>query len=384
MGDDDSEMLEDEESFDAEEVPVDEVDERGDGQEAEPTRLHTPWAPIQEHLLIQLLDHLPGDRLLCNTVGKARFAQVWAMQRPSGEGVCLVRDHFHFQNLKALERMPRNVRVLCQPDAPTEEFDAAGFALSKTGEGEFARDLMQQGYERLRIGGRLAVAVDNADDRWVADEMSKLCGDFSRRKAKRGVVYWSVKNKPLKKVKNFDSEFVFRDKERLVRLVTRPSVFSHRRLDLGARALLETVDIPPGSRVLDLGCGSGAVAISAALRHPDVTSLGVDSNPRAVQCVRRGAEANDVADRVRAVLDSDGANVPRSAFDFVFTNPPYYSQHRISESFLQTALKALIPHAWLYLVTKRPDWYFERLPHLFVNITDIQHRGYTLFSAQKR
>jgi 16S rRNA (guanine1207-N2)-methyltransferase len=243
---------------------------------------------------------------------------------------------------------------------------------------------MQQGYDRLKIGGRLAVAVDNPDDRWLADEMSKLCREFSRRRAKRGVVYWSVKNQPLKKRKNFDSEFIFRDGPNLVKLFTRPSVFSHRRLDLGARALLETVEIPPGSRVLDLGCGSGAVALSAALRHPDVTALGVDSNPRAVQCVRRGADANNVAERVRAALDSDGSNVPKSAFDFVFTNPPYYSQHRISEVFLQTALKALIPHAWLYLVTKRPDWYYQRLPQLYVNITDIQQRGYTLFSAQKR
>ena len=71
-------------------------------------------------------------------------------------------------------------------------------------------------------------------------------------------------------------------------------------------------------------------------------------------------------------------------YDVCLANPPYYSQNRISEIFLQIALKALIPGAWLYLVSKRPDWFFVRLPHLFVNITDIQHRGYTLFSAQKR
>jgi 16S rRNA (guanine1207-N2)-methyltransferase len=383
MGEDESEIVE-EELFDAEEVPVDEVEDASEQIDNEATRFHIPWAPLQEHLLIKLMDHLPGQRLLCNTIGKARFAQTWGTMRPTGDALCMTRDHFHYMNLKALPGVPENVKFQCQPDAPAEEFDAAGFALSRTGEGEFARDLMQQGYDRLKIGGRLAVSVDNPDDRWVAEEMSKLCRDFSRRKAKRGVVYWSVKNQPLKKLKNFDSEVVFRDGQTLVKLYTRPSVFSHRKLDLGARALLETVEIPPGSRVLDLGSGSGAVALSAAMRHPDVTALATDSNPRAVQCVRRGAEANNVADRVRAVLDSDGASVPRAAFDFVFTNPPYYSQNRISEIFLQIALKALIPGAWLYLVSKRPDWFFVRLPHLFVNITDIQHRGYTLFSAQKR
>src|SRR4029078_13017175 len=130
----------DDELFDAEEVPVDEVE---DSSETEATRLFTPWAPIQEHLLIQLLlDHLPGKRLLCNTVGKARFAQSWGMQRTTGDAVCVVRDHFHYLNLKGLAGVPENVKFVCQPDAPTEEFDAAGFALSKSGEAEFARDLM--------------------------------------------------------------------------------------------------------------------------------------------------------------------------------------------------------------------------------------------------
>jgi len=383
MAEDESELI-DEEHFDAEEIAVDELEEEPADGAPEPTKLHIPWAPLQEHLLIQLLDHLPGKRLLCNTVGKARFAQIWGLQRLDGEAVCLVRDHFHYLNLKALPNVPANVKFLCQTDAPTDEFDVAGFALSRTGEGEFTRDLMQQGFDRVKVGGRLAVAVDNPNDHWVAEEIRKLTKDFSRKKAKRGVVYWAVKNQPLKKLKNFDSDVVFRDGANLVKLFTRPSVFSHRRLDLGARALLETVTIPSGARVLDLGAGSGAVALSAAMRHPDVTVLAVDSNPRAVQCVRRGAEANGIADRVRAALDSDGASVPRASFDLVFTNPPYYSQNRISEIFLQTALKALIPGGWLYLVTKRPDWYFDRLPHLFRDITPIQQRGYTLFSAQKR
>ena len=380
MSDEDEKVL-DEDFFDAEEMPPEEDD--ADEEQTE-TKLWTPWAPVQEHLLIKLLDHLPGKRLLCNTVGKARFAQNWATMRPTGEAVCNTRDLFHTNNLKALKDVPPNVRFLCEPDAPAEEFDAVGLALTKTGEAEFARDLMQQGFDRLKIGGRLAVSVDNPEDHWLAEEMTKLCREFSRRKTKRAVVYWSVKKQPLKKLKNFDSEVVFRDGANLVKLFTRPSVFSHRKLDLGARALLETVEIPPKARVLDLGCGSGAVALSAALRQPDVTSLGVDSNPRAVQCVERGAQANGIADRVKTLLDADGERVPKNSFDFVFTNPPYYSQNRISEIFLQTALKALTRGGWLYLVSRRPDWYFDRLPHLFTNLGNREHRGYMLFSAQKR
>src|SRR5262245_21308004 len=94
MGEDESEIVEDE-IYDAEEVPVDDVEEPAEGVDNEATRLHIPWAPLQEHLLIKLLDHLPGKRLLCNTIGKARFADSWGTSRPTGDAVCIVRDHFH-------------------------------------------------------------------------------------------------------------------------------------------------------------------------------------------------------------------------------------------------------------------------------------------------
>ncbi len=43
--------------------------------------------------------------------------------------------------------------------------------------------------------------------------------------------------------------------------MTRPGVFSHRELDNGARQLLDSVDVFPSADILDIGCGSGAVAM---------------------------------------------------------------------------------------------------------------------------
>jgi 2-polyprenyl-3-methyl-5-hydroxy-6-metoxy-1,4-benzoquinol methylase len=48
--------------------------------------------------------------------------------------------------------------------------------------------------------------------------------------------------------------------------------------------------IPPGSRVLDLGCGAGEVARSIAERVPGVSVTAVDSNADAIQRARASAQ----------------------------------------------------------------------------------------------
>lgn len=43
-------------------------------------------------------------------------------------------------------------------------------------------------------------------------------------------------------------------------------------------ALLEQADLQPGDRVLDLGCGTGTLAIAAKQRHPDTVIVGLDGD----------------------------------------------------------------------------------------------------------
>ncbi len=79
-----------------------------------------------------------------------------------------------------------------------------------------------------------------------------------------------------------------------------------RRYDLGIRLLtLGGVErtyhrlvsgIAPGQRVLDLGCGTGALAIRAARRGAAVK--GIDVNPEMLELARRRAQAAGLADRI--------------------------------------------------------------------------------------
>jgi ribosomal protein L11 methyltransferase len=70
----------------------------------------------------------------------------------------------------------------------------------------------------------------------------------------------------------------------------------------GCLVLLErSLAVAPGSRVIDLGTGSGILAIAAA-RLGAGAVLAVDSDPDAVAAATANAALNGVADRVRAVL----------------------------------------------------------------------------------
>jgi HemK-related putative methylase len=103
-------------------------------------------------------------------------------------------------------------------------------------------------------------------------------------------------------------------------LVVLPDVFNPVLLRSGAFLIAQLTDLQPGTRVLDLGSGSGACGIAAARRGCQVTA--VDINPSAVRCTRINALLNTVELDIRhGDLFSP---VENERFDVVLFNPPYY------------------------------------------------------------
>jgi 16S rRNA (guanine1207-N2)-methyltransferase len=320
-----------------------------------------------EQRLIQLAADLPGGNVLCNTAGRGQLAA--ALAGRSGSTVtCWFLDLYQLQQSQlAIGRLPARLQLVCEADPPPGELNAVALCISRQGDAELTRELLQAGHQRLAIGGRLAAAIDNPADQWLHELLRGMYDKVTRRPSKDTVVYLATKTRPLKKIKDYACEFALRDGPRLIHLRTRPGVFSHREVDGGARALVKSMEVQPGARVLDLGCGSGAVGIAAALRAESVSVHATDSNPRAIEAVRWAAERNGVAN-FTAALDCDGSSVQPGAFDLVLANPPYFSNFQIAGLFVAIAQRALRVGGKLLVVTKTPQWYPSALSDAFGSI----------------
>jgi release factor glutamine methyltransferase len=94
--------------------------------------------------------------------------------------------------------------------------------------------------------------------------------------------------------------------------------------------LLKVIEVSGGERFLEMGSGSGLIAIHAAKAGANVTAS--DINPHAVECTRRNALRNDA--RVH-VLESDLFDKVEGLFDVIAFNPPYLAVEETSTTWIE-------------------------------------------------
>ncbi|MFL5845444.1 MAG: peptide chain release factor N(5)-glutamine methyltransferase [Solirubrobacteraceae bacterium] len=103
---------------------------------------------------------------------------------------------------------------------------------------------------------------------------------------------------------------------------------------------------PPGARVVDVGTGSGAIALALKDERPDLDVFGSDISPDALAVARANGErlGLDVT-----WLESDGVPQPEgsvpSGWDVVVSNPPYVAD---GDERVAPGVRAHEPHLALY------------------------------------
>ena len=84
-------------------------------------------------------------------------------------------------------------------------------------------------------------------------------------------------------------------------------------------------------RILDIGTGSGCIAISIVHQHKTVQATAVDVSPEALAVAQRNAARHNIAERIR-FLESDlfSAIPGGERFNLILSNPPYIADHEFA------------------------------------------------------
>ena len=136
------------------------------------------------------------------------------------------------------------------------------------------------------------------------------------------------------------------------RFTTANEVFSADGLDLGTAVLLRS-SAPPAdaTRLLDLGCGWGVLAVALATACPSAVVDAVDVNPRALALTADNARAHRVGERVRALTPD--AVEPDVRYDEIWSNPPIRIGKQALHDLLTTWLARLAEGGVARLVVGR-------------------------------
>ncbi len=166
-------------------------------------------------------------------------------------------------------------------------------------------------------------------------------------------------------------------------LDSHPDMFSPNSPDKGTLAMLSSVEINKGDRLLDLGCGSGIVGIYAAKLIGAENVVMTDSSEIAVEFAKRNAELNGVGG-IKVYCGDAYENVAEKDFTLILSNPPYHTDFSVAKSFIEGGYMRLAFGGKMIMVTKRADWYKNKLTSVFGGVKIICLNGYFVFISEKR
>lgn len=228
---------------------------------------------------------------------------------------------------------------LARPEGPAEDF-LSPFAYP---EGHFDRIVLRLGrgtaqadaaliesFRLLREGGELVAAAANREGiKSFAKRAEAHFGNGNLAALKHGCRLFRYRKQASLPAAPAEDPAYFHSLRHILRHAagevpyrTKPGIFAYRATDPGTALLARHLPDCSGRRVLDLCCGSGALALAAFARGA-AEVLAVDASATAVACAQRNfSEAGFPG----ATLCSDLAGVPAGGYDLAIANPPFHAE----------------------------------------------------------
>ena len=164
-----------------------------------------------------------------------------------------------------------------------------------------------------------------------------------------------------------------------------PGVFSGEKEDAASRLLLDLVALPQSGRLIDLGCGNGLLALTAASRAPALTVIACDDSAAAVESAEYNARQNDLTLTVR---QSDCLSEVAETADIILCNPPFHDGHRqltdIAARMFTEAAQHLNQDGYLAVVANRHLPYLPLLRQHFREVKTVSsHPKFSVYVCRR-
>ncbi|WP_396278159.1 class I SAM-dependent methyltransferase [Glutamicibacter creatinolyticus] len=167
---------------------------------------------------------------------------------------------------------------------------------------------------------------------------------------------------------------------------TASGTFSPTGLDKGTAVLLEHVPAPRGT-VLDIGCGWGPIAMTAALQNPDSKVYGVEINERSIDLARLNAQALGLENL--SISDPDGIEDDLQ-FDTIWSNPPIRIGKDALHELLLKWLPRLAPGGEAWMVVQKnlgsdslQKWLVGQLPTDWSATRETSSKGFRILKVTR-
>lgn len=129
-------------------------------------------------------------------------------------------------------------------------------------------------------------------------------------------------------------------------------------------------------RILDIGTGSGCIAIALAKHLPEATVFGMDISREALEIAEINRQNNHVAVQwIQGDILSESMEKIPEALDIIISNPPYITPSEKSD--MQKNVLDYEPHAALFVPEDRPLLFYERIAD--VGIRRVKPGGHLYF-----
>lgn len=171
-----------------------------------------------------------------------------------------------------------------------------------------------------------------------------------------------------------------------VKVISYPGVFSSDHLDIGTRFLISKMPKNRTGTILDLGCASGVLGLTAKKLNPEAKVVLTDESYLAIESAKESFKENSLEAEFLPMDVLKGYE--SDSVDIILCNPPFHQASRVSTDIAIQMFKqsrtVLKRGGSLFVVSNKHLGYHKKLRSIFHNLSRVaENEKFIIFSVRK-